>query len=79
MINTAINQRRWLLRTQASTPEIPAPRPVEVPGQDLPPDIQPAQRPQEAPPLPEEPQIQPSETPVEVPQPMEQPSKFGAV
>lgn len=79
MMNITFDQHRSLLQMQNGQPEIPTHRPVEVPDQNVPPEIQPQQRPQEAPPSPETPQIQPSETPTEVPEPTEQPVRPGDV
>lgn len=49
MMNITFYQYRSLLQMQNGQPEIPTHRPVEVPDQNIPPEIQPQQRPQEAP------------------------------
>jgi hypothetical protein len=79
MMNMAINQRRWLLRVQSGDSETLTHRPVEVPAQNIPPEIQPQKRTQEAPQSSQTPQVQSSQTLTEVPQPTEQPLKSGDV
>jgi hypothetical protein len=68
MTNMAVNQRRWLLRMQSGDSELPIQRPVEVPDQNIPPELEPQQRPQEASQPSQTPQIRPSQTPTEISQ-----------
>jgi hypothetical protein len=62
-----IEQKSPLLWTQNGNPEIPPDQPVEVPPQDVPPEVPAGDWP-EMPESPESPQIEPATRPDEIPQ-----------